>query len=185
MQSSYAFNNAQMNGNAFNNQPQHMSFLGHPSSRFDNSHNNSPHQMSNGDGGGAQIDWNRMFNQGGRDSFIGSHPANASSQQVNNIKTEQDSKDSFTNNNNMSNESFLGSLYSRPGALGSEYGENDQGIFGFPNWSLDDPLQAKVDSLMQFCFPNGTESVQSNSVVDLIKGCLTVDNIKHFAEHYT
>ena len=182
MQSNYAFHQPQMNGNVYNNQPQQMSFLGQQSSRFDNSHTNSPHP--NGDGSGSQIDWNRMFNQGGQDGFIGGQPANASSHGVNGIKTEHDSKDNFTMHNDMSNESFLGSLYSHPGALG-EYGENEQGIPGFPNWSLDDPLQAKVDSLVQYCFPNGTDYQADNPAMDFVKSFLTVDSIKHFAEHYT
>ena len=186
MQPSYAFNSSQVNGNVFNSQPQQMSFLGQQSSRFENSHNSSPHQPTpNGDSNGNQIDWNRMFNQGGQDGFIGSQTANASSQQVN-IKSENDTKEDFTmENNDMNNDSFLGKLYSHPGAWGSEYGDHEQGIPGFPNWSLDDPLQAKVDSLMHYCFPNGTNSIQGNQAVDLIQSCLTIDNVKHFAEHYT
>ncbi len=181
MHSNFAFNNnPQMNGNMYNNQSQ-MPFLGHQSSRFGNSHENSPHQ--NGDGSGMP-DWNRVFNQGGQDGFIGSHSANTSSQQTN-IKTENEAKPNFTMHNDMSNESFLGSLYSHPGALGSEYGENDQGIFGFPNWSQDDPLQSKVDSLTHYCFPHGVEAMQGDQSANLVKECLTVENVKHFAEHYT
>ena len=183
MQPNYAFSAPQMNGNVFNNQSQQMSFLGQQSSRFDNSHENSPH--INGDGSGNHVDWHRMFNQGGQDGFIGSQPANASSQGNNNVKIEQDTKSSFNVQDDMSNDSFLGSLYSHPGALGSEYGENDQGIFGIPNWGLDDPLQAKVDSLIQYCFPSGMDSMSGDQAVDLVRSCLTVENVKHFAEHYT
>ena len=183
MQSNYAFSTPQMNGHSFNNQQQQMSFLGQPSSRFGNSHENSPH--TNGDGSGPHFDWNRMFNQGGQDGFIGSQPANASSQGRNGVKQEQDNRNNFNIQTDLSNESFLGSLYSHPGAFGSEYGYNDQGIFGFPNWSLDDPLQAKVDSLLQYCFPHGVDVISEAPVAELLRSCLTVDNVKHFAEHYT
>ena len=175
----YAFNNPQMN--VFNTSAQ-MPFLGHQSSRYVNSHENSPHQ--NGDGSGLN-EWNRVFNQGGQDGFIGSQSANASSHQMNPIKTDPDTKPNFTMQNDMSNESFLGSLYSHPGAFGSEYGENDQGIFGFPNWNPDDPLQAKVDSLYQYCFPQGVEASQGDAGADLVRESLTVENVKHFADHYT
>lgn len=184
--SNYAFNGSQMNGHVFNNNPQQMSFLGQQSSRFDHSHSNSPHQQTpNGDGGASGIDWSRMFNQGGQDGFIGSQPANASSQGMNQIKTEPDTKGNFNPHNETSAESFLGSLYSHPGAFGSEYGDNDHGIPGFPNWSLDDPLQAKVENLIQFCFPNGTDTVHGDQAAEIVKACLTLDNVKHFAEHYT
>lgn len=184
MQSNYAFNTPQMNGNVFNNnQPQQMSFLGQQSSRFGNSHEHSPHM--NGDGSGNQMDWNRMFNQGGQDGFIGSQPANASSQGMNAVKTESETKTDYPLQNDMANESFLGSLYSHPSAFGSEYGDTEQGTFGFPDWTADDPLQAKVDSLMHYCFPSGPDTFAGNPVLELVRNCLTVKNIKHFAEHYT
>ncbi|KAK3691171.1 hypothetical protein LTR37_018825 [Vermiconidia calcicola] len=184
MQSNFAFNNPQMNTNVFNNQQQQTSFLGQQSSRFGNNHEQNPHL--NGDGGGNHVDWNRMFSQGGQDGFIASQPANASSQRVNHIKIEEDSKPDFSmQNDTNNNESFLGSLYSHPVGLGSEYRGNEQGIYGFPNWSLNDPLQAKVDSLILYCFPNGIESTAGNPVAELVRECLTVENVKHFAEHYT
>ena len=187
MQSNYPFNQPQMNGN-YNPQ---MSFLGHQSSRFDNSHNNSQHQQgTNGDGNGSQIDWSRMFNQGGQDGFIGSsQPANASSQGMNQIKTESgiDVKQNYggMHNSDMNNDSFLGSLYSHPSAFGSEYVDNENGIPGFPNWSLDDPWQAKVENLTLYCFPNGTDSMQDSKAAAIVQSCLTVENVKHYAEHYT
>jgi hypothetical protein len=177
MHSNYAFNNPPMNSHVYNSQPQNLSFLGHPSSRFGNSNENGHHP--NGDGSGIN-EWNRMFTHAGQDGFIGSNPTNASSTTTHPIKQETDSKPNY----DMSNESFLGNLYSHPGAF-SEYGEHDQGIFGFPNWSLDDPLQAKVDSLYNYCFPQGVDAMQGHEAADLIKECLTVDNVKHFAEHYT
>ncbi|GAB1728773.1 hypothetical protein NU195Hw_g480t1 [Hortaea werneckii] len=198
MQNNYGFNQPPMNGN---HNTQQMPFLGHESSRFDNSHsNNSPHQQTNGDGSGnGQIDWSRMFNQSGQDGFIGSQPANASSQGMNQIKTESnptpaiDAKPSFAAaggavgglQNDMSNESFLGSLYSHPGAFGSEYGvDHENGIPGFPNFSMDDPWQAKIDNLTQFCFPSGTDNID-NDAANIVLSCLTVDNVKHFAEQFT
>lgn len=194
MQNNYAFNQPQMNGNHNSGQ---MPFLGHESSRFDNSHNNSPHQQTpNGDGGGSgHIDWSRMFNQSGQDGFIGSQSANANSQGINQIKTESntniDAKPGFAApggvsamQNDMSNESFLGSLYSHPSAFGSEYVDHENGIPGFPNFSMDDPWQAKVDNLTQFCFPHGTDNVNYEAA-KLVLSCLSVDNVKHFAEHYT
>ncbi|KAK5702412.1 hypothetical protein LTR17_022339 [Elasticomyces elasticus] len=190
MQSNYAFNQQQMHANGYNN-PQQMSFLGQPSSRFNNNNNHasSPYQQSpNGDSnGGSQADWNRMFNPGGQDGYIGGQPANASSQGITHIKVEGDAKPNFSNmNNDMGNESFLGSLYSHPGAFGSEYSVHEEnGIPGFPNWSTDDPLQAKVDSLTHYCFPNGVDAHQGDTPAQIVKACLTVDNIKHFAEHYT
>ncbi|KAF2774333.1 hypothetical protein EJ03DRAFT_5053 [Teratosphaeria nubilosa] len=187
-QSGYNFTPTQMNGSAYQNNPQ-MSFLGHQSSRFDNRHSHSPHQQNlNGEGTGSTTDWSRMFNQSGQDGFIGSQPANASSQGVNHIKTEPvDAKTNFNNiHSDMSNDSFLGSLYSHPGAFGSEYGtDHENGIPGFPNWSLDDPLQAKVDSLLHYCFPNGADAVQGDATAEVVKTCLTPENVKHLAEHYT
>lgn len=196
MHSNYAFSNQQqqVNGGVYNNSSssnnhdaQQMSFLGQQSSRFDNSRNNSPHhQTTHGDGSGHQYDWNRMFSQGGQDGFMGNQPANVSSQGVNNnhnnnhVKTENENKHEFGMQSNINNESFLGSLYSHPGAW-SEYGENDQGIPGFPNWSSDDPLQGKVDRLVHFCFPRG---YSADPGAELVKQCLTVEMVKHFAEHY-
>jgi hypothetical protein len=46
-----------------------MSFLGHPSSRFENSQANNHQQTPNGDGSG--VDWTRMFTQGGQDGITG------------------------------------------------------------------------------------------------------------------
>lgn len=80
------------------------------------------------------------------------------------------------------NETFLGNLYSHPGAFG-EYGDNDQGIInGFPNWSMTDPLSAKVDDLVQYCFPRGFDT--SDMAAELVRSCLTADNIKHLAEQF-
>jgi hypothetical protein len=158
-----------------------MSFLGHPSSRFENSQANNHQQTPNGDGSG--VDWTRMFTQGGQDGFIGSQPANASSQGITHIKTEPDSKPDFPLHNDLNNDSFLGSLYSHSNGFGGE--ESESGIPGFPNWSMDDPLQAKVDSLMAHCFPSGIESIRGNPAAELMQMCLRVENVKHFAEHYT
>ena len=181
----YPYTQQHMNGLYNQQQQQPMSFLGHQSSRFDNSHSNSPYhqQLPNGEGNGAQSDWSRVFNPNGQDGFIaGALPANASSNGLSNIKTEPDTKPF----NDTSNDSFLGSLYSHPGGFGGDDGENEHGIPGFPNWSLDDPLQAKVDSLMQYCFPSGGEPVAGDSTAtEMVKMCLSVENVKHFAEHYT
>jgi hypothetical protein len=185
----YPFSQQHMNGGMYQQQQQQqqqqqpMSFLGQQSSRFDTSHN-SPHpQTSNGETGGPQMDWSRVFNQSGQDGFIGgSLPANASSQGMNNVKPEPDTKPF----NDPSNDSFLGSLYSHPGAFGCEDAENENGIPGFPNWSMEDPLQAKVDSLMQYCFPDGGEPARSDpNAAEMVKMCLSIENVKHFAEHYT
>ncbi|EME79742.1 uncharacterized protein MYCFIDRAFT_156965 [Pseudocercospora fijiensis CIRAD86] len=130
MPSGYQFNQPQMNGNPYSTaqNPQPMSFLGHQSSRFDNSQVNSHHpQLQSGDGSG--------------------------------------------------------SLYSHPGGFGSE--ETDHSIPGFPNWSMDDPLQAKVDSLMHHCFPHGEDSAQGSPAAQLMQSVLKIENVKHFAEHYT
>ncbi|GAB7363677.1 hypothetical protein MBLNU230_g4246t2 [Neophaeotheca triangularis] len=189
--SNYAFNAPQMGNNMYNN-AQQMSFLGQQSSRFSNSHNNSPIAQShgaNGDNGAQSTDWSRMFNQTGQDGFIGgSQPVNASSQGINTyIKTEQDmeGKNNFDiNPSSINQESFLGSLYSHPSAFGSEEHDNEHGIPGFPNWSMDDPLQAKVDRLMEFCFPHGANTVD-HAAAEAVQMCLSVENVKHFAEHYT
>ncbi|KAK3672105.1 hypothetical protein LTR78_008076 [Recurvomyces mirabilis] len=182
MQSNYPYGQSHMNGNGYNN-AQQMSFLGQQSSRFDHNHNShSPYQQhTNGDtnGGAQQTDWSRMFNSSGQDGFIARHPPNAGSQ----IKTESDVKPNYGSLSE-ANESFLGSLYSHP-PFGSEYSNYDEnGIPGFPNWSLDDPLQAKVESLTHYCFPDGPEAMAGDSSAQLMNACLTVENIKHFAEHY-
>ncbi|EMC93507.1 hypothetical protein BAUCODRAFT_125366 [Baudoinia panamericana UAMH 10762] len=190
MPPNYAYSQPQMNGSTYNQQQ--MSFLGHPSSRYDTSHNNNAYQHStNGDGGGGTgpTDWSRMFNQGGQDGFMSSQPANASSHGMMHTKTDvtNDVKPNFNNmHNDMSNDSFLGSLYSHPSAFGSEYGvDHENGILpGFPNWSVDDPLQAKVDSLMHYCFPNGADTTPGDDSSAIVKACLTAENIKHFAEHF-
>lgn len=174
----YSNNNNAQNSQQMNGQ---MSFLGHQSSRFENSQANNHQQTPNGDGSG--VDWTRMFTQGGQDGFIGSQPANASSQGITHIKTEPDSKPDFPIHNDLNNDSFLGSLYSHSHGFGGE--ESEHGIPGFPNWSMDDPLQAKVDNLMAHCFPNGTDSSRGNAAAELMQMCLRVENVKHFAEHYT
>ncbi|KAI5366089.1 hypothetical protein Slin14017_G037290 [Septoria linicola] len=189
MQHPYSFQQPHMNGNLYNGQQaqqqqqqqQQMSFLGQQSSRFANSQVNNHQQMSNTDGNG--VDWTRMFTQGGQDGFIGSHSANASSQGNTHIKTEPDTKQDYPVSNDFSNESFLGSLYSHPGGFGGEM--TDHGIPGFPNWGMDDPLQAKVDSLLHHCFPNGVDHTRNDAAALLMQGVLKVDRLKHFAEHYT
>lgn len=179
-------NGQQINGQMYNN-PQNsqqmngqMSFLGQQSSRFGNSQANNHQQTPNGDGSG--VDWTRMFTQGGQDGFIGSQPGNASSQGITHIKSEPEAKPEFTSHNDLNNDSFLGSLYSHSNGFGGE--DNDNGIPGFPNWSMDDPLQAKVDSLTAHCFPNGTECARGNAPAELMQMCLRAENVKHFAEHY-
>lgn len=185
MPPNYAFNHQHMNGNIYNNPQQQMAFLGQQSSRFDNSHSNSPHQaMPNGDGQGSQFDWHRMFNQGGQDGFMGSQPANASSQDMKYIKPDPDIKDNFGMHNDMSNESFLGNLYSHPGALG-EYGGNQEGTTGCQNWSAEDPLRTKAESLLQYCLSDDSNLMADDPNVQLVQSCLTVDAMRHFAEHYT
>ncbi|KJX96006.1 C2H2 transcription factor like protein [Zymoseptoria brevis] len=185
MPTSYPFNGQQQVNNAIYsnpNTPQQMSFLGHQSSRFDNSQANNHQPIPNGDGNG--VDWTRMFTQGGQDGFIGSLSANASSQGISNLKTESSNhKTDYNAQNEVSNESFLGNLYSHSGGFGGEEIEN--GIPGFPNWSTEDPLQAKCDSLMLHCFPDGPDSVLGNSAAELMQMCLKPENVKHFAEHYT
>ena len=191
MQSQYAFNQQpQLNGNMYNPQQQPMSFLGQQSSRFDNNHNSSAsHAHPNGGNvdasSGAQIDWSRMFNQGGQDGFIGGGQTATGASSQGNIKIEEDAKPNF--GSDVGQDSFLGSLYSHPAAFGSETEANEDGIPGFPNWSTEDPLQAKVDSLMQYCFPDGTATVMQsgNQGAEIVRLCLSAENVKHFAEHYT
>ncbi|KAK5687785.1 hypothetical protein LTR17_026754 [Elasticomyces elasticus] len=132
IQSSYAFNQQQMYANGYNN-PQQMSFSGPKSSRFNNNHANLPYQQSpNGDSNGRfQADWHRMFNPGGQNGYIGGQPANASSQGITHIMVEDDAKPQISNmisnmNLDMGEEAFLGSLYSHPGAFGSEYGVHEE-----------------------------------------------------------
>lgn len=188
MSSNYQFNQSHLNGNAYDHQQQQpsqqqqMSFLGHQSSRFDNSQVNNHSHNASGNGNG--VDWTRMFTPSGQDGFIGSHSANASSQGINNnIKTEPDTKQDFSSSNDFSSEAFLGSLYSHPNGFGGEDASNS--MLGVPHWNIDDPLQAKVDSLMNHCFPNGTDRVQGVPAAQLVQSCLNVDSVKHFAEHYT
>nr|POE82431.1 isoform 2 of zinc finger protein zas1 [Quercus suber] len=183
MQPNYAFNQQQLNGNVYADQAQQLSFLGQTSSRFNNHHPNSHAQHANGDPNAHQLEWSRAFIEGGQDGFVGGQPANASSGI--NIKTEPDTKQSYSASDDMNGDSFLGSLYSHPSAFGSEYTEQEQGIPGFLNWSMDDPLQTKIDGLLHFCFPDGPASKQNNPGADIVKACLTVENIKHFSEHYT
>ncbi|KAK5118487.1 hypothetical protein LTR62_003002 [Meristemomyces frigidus] len=178
MPSNYTYGQHGVNGNGYNNSQQ-MPFLGQQSSRYDTNHGtNSPyHHAPNGDGSGSNS-W--MFSPGGQDGFIPHQQSNANSH----IKTENDIKPNYTSSLSEANESFLGSLYSHP-PFGSEYSNYDEnGIPGFPNWSLDDPLQAKVESLTQYCFPDGAEVLAGNPPAELMSACLTVENIKHFAEHY-
>lgn len=188
MPNPYSFQQPQMNGNVYNGQhsqqqqqQQQMSFLGQQSSRFANSQVNNHQQMPSTDGHG--LDWTRVFTQGGQDGYIGNHSANASSQGNAHIKTEPDTKQDFPVSQDFNNESFLGSLYSHPGGFGGEMA--DHGIPGFPNWGMDDPLQAKVDSLVQHCFPNGVDHLQNDQAALLMQSVLKVDRLKHFAEHYT
>nr|POE87942.1 isoform 2 of zinc finger protein zas1 [Quercus suber] len=182
LQPNYAFNQQQLNGNVYANQAQQMSFLGQTSSRYNNTRPNNDSQNANGDAHGTQLDWSRAFIEGGQDGFVGGQPANASSSI--NIKTESDARPSYGVSDDMHDDSFLGSLYSHPSAFGSEYTEQDQGIPGFPNWSMDDTLQAKIDGLSHFCFPEGFEAMQNRPGATIVKACLTVENVKHFAEHY-
>jgi Fungal specific transcription factor domain len=64
------------------------------------------------------------------------------------------------------------------------------GTLGPPLWNLDlsedDPLQFKVDRLVDFCFPGGIqESLQDRQNNLHTRAFLTVDNMKHFLELFT
>jgi hypothetical protein len=64
------------------------------------------------------------------------------------------------------------------------------GTLGPPIWNLDisedDPLQFKVDRLVDFCFPGGIQDSLPDQQNNLqTRAFLTVDNIKHFLELFT
>ena len=64
------------------------------------------------------------------------------------------------------------------------------GTLGPPIWNLDmsedDPLQFKVDRLVDFCFPGGIQDSLRDQQNNLeTRAFLTVDNIKHFLELFT
>ena len=186
MPSNYAYNVPHLNGNIFNNSnnPQQMPFLGLHNTRFNSSPQNNLHPpMPNGDGNGSQIDWSRVFTHGGQNGYIGGQPMNASPQGMNDIKTKQEDHTDFYQQNDFRGEPFLGGIYSHDTAF--DGGDFDGGLFGFPNWSTDNLLQAKVGNLIQQCFPEGAESARGNLAAELVLECLKVENVKHFVEHYT
>ncbi|KAK3626457.1 hypothetical protein LTR22_023151 [Elasticomyces elasticus] len=96
-------------------------------------------------------------------------------------------KPNFSNMNiDIGNESFSASLYPAPWCVRSEYSVHEKNVVpGFPKWSTDDPLQANVNSLTHYCIPHGADAQQCHTYAPIVGACLTVDNIKHFAEHYT
>jgi hypothetical protein len=64
------------------------------------------------------------------------------------------------------------------------------GTLGPPIWNLDlsegDPLQLKVDRLVDFCFPGGIQASLQDQQNNLqTRALLTVDNVKHFLELFT
>ena len=63
------------------------------------------------------------------------------------------------------------------------------GTLGPPFWNLDmsqdDPLQTKVDRLVDFCFPGGIQDSLDHQNNLQTRSCLTVENIRHFLDLFT
>lgn len=81
-------------------------------------------------------------------------------------------------------DSLFGSLYTHASATVCKPRWDGGGIFGSSDWYLEDPLQVKVDNLVEYCFPDGVEPAPSESAARLAKSFLTVSGIKHMAKHY-
>jgi hypothetical protein len=173
----------QLNGTMFNNhsqpqqQQQPMSFLGHPSSRFDNSQNNSP-QNPIETSSVPNVDWSGMFTQSGRDGFVEGHPANASSQDENQPKAECDVKINFPPQSRDLH--FLGEVSSLPITAEVERRHGETPDSAQP--SAEEPLNAKIDELKIHCFPGGVQGIRSDVSAQLMWDCLNVETIKHLLD---
>ena len=155
-----------------------MPFLGQSSARFAHSpHSSNHHTSRRDDASDPQLEWTRVYEQ---DGYFES-PTNVSSQAL-----EPDTK---PDRGTMSGNAVPGTLlnmYPPLNSYGGEYGDAaGSGILGFPNWSSNDPLQAKVDRLMTFCFPNGVNETHDRHAVDLVETFLTTDNVRHLMEQFT
>lgn len=78
----------------------------------------------------------------------------------------------------------LGTLYSYPRGLDDGNATENSGALGLSLSGLDDGLLGKVESLLQFCFPNGPDVSIDDPATDLAQAFLTTDGIRHLAECY-
>jgi hypothetical protein len=181
--SAFPFSQSQLNGTMFNNhnpqqqQQSPMSFLGQPSSRFDNSQNNNPHNPAEASSNVPEADWSGMFTQGGRAGFMESQPANASSQVGTQLGRELDVKSSYPSQ--LGGDAFLGSVSSHANAAQVEgrNGESEN-----MQLSAHDSLYAKVDDLKSHCFPSGPEAIRGDVSAELMWDCLEPETIRHLHE---
>lgn len=126
---------------------------------------------------GVGEEWNHMFQSGENQEYIfpasmgGSYEA---------MQSQVDPKKEFDQGAAAASNNY----YITPTSLGAD------GTLGPLLWNLDttqeDPLQLKIDRLVDFCFPDALQDSlpQQQNNADL-RACLTADYIKHFLEQFS
>jgi hypothetical protein len=181
MPSAFPFAQPQLNGTMFNNhnpqqqQQSPMPFLGQPSSRFDNSQNNSPHHPVEASSHATEVDWSGMFTQGGRAGFVESQPANASSKEGTHIARDSKAKPDYPSQ--QEGNRFSGTISSHANT------EERNGKLEILHLPANDPVDAKVEELKKHCFPSGVQTIQGDVSAELMLNCLESETVRHLYEH--
>ncbi|KAI9729755.1 MAG: hypothetical protein M1834_006706 [Cirrosporium novae-zelandiae] len=131
-------------------------------------------------GQGGELDWSGMFQPGTQDGYI--NPMFSTSMGPEQTPAEAENGTtlgrSFPAANNGQHQIAMNGMYLPSTSLGADG--------SFSPWNLDlsqnDPLQTKVDHLIEFCCPS--TSTDPN-VVNQLKSLLTADSLKHFIEMFT
>ncbi|KKZ66646.1 hypothetical protein EMCG_00209 [[Emmonsia] crescens] len=135
----------------------------------------------------GEIDWTSMFQAGTHDGYmqpmfpasVAPVPDSMHSQ----VDTDRKFYPAATSGQP---EGGLNGLYLASTSLGGDGTLGSYPIWNF-NMSQNTPLQCKADRLIDFCFPAGLQepfNLRANNA-QLLKHCLTADNVKHFLELFT
>lgn len=169
---SWSMQNAKPNPMLFQSNPASPDHFGMAANNTDDKRNVIPgsHQQSGGE------DW--IFNPAANDGYT-MNPMFSTNMGPGYEHAHNGVKKEYEHHDGNSNEYYMPST-----SLGAD------GTLGPPFWNLDlsqdDPLQFKVDRLVDFCFPGGIQaSLQEQQNNIRIRSYLTVDNIKHFLELFT
>ncbi|OJD10449.1 hypothetical protein AJ78_08548 [Emergomyces pasteurianus Ep9510] len=137
----------------------------------------------------GEIDWTSMFQAGTHDGYMQPmFPASVAPVPESMHPQVDTDRKFYPAATSGQPESGLNGLYLASTSLGG-----DGTLDSYPIWNFNilqnNPLQRKTDSLIDFCFPTGLQEpfklCAHNARAQLLKDCLTADNVKHFLELFT
>lgn len=153
-------------------------------------HYNHNSQMQNAQrsSGGPGVDWTSVFSPSGQDGFMTQSQPEPS--QMTGVKAEPGANhQNYQQSGDGQNDSSFFGLYSHPPTYGEDSGA--QQLSDYSNWNSalvqHDPLQSKANALLTYLSANRTppSTPSSNGAArHAMRECLTVDNIRHFAEQF-